>query len=396
MRADLKSPLAETAAGAIAADVLRACVHCGFCNATCPTFQITGDELDGPRGRIYLMKQALEGEPVSRLTQIHLDRCLSCRACETTCPSGVEYHRLLDVGRADIAARVARPWSERLARWAIRTLSLQPWLLRPLLVLGRKLPRHVGEARTRSGRGMAGPNSRRMSLLTGCVQSAAAPHFNAATRRVFNAVGIGLAETPTVRCCGAVAFHLDAEDDARGRARRNIDAWTAELDAGAEAIVVNASGCAAFIRDYPDVLASDPAYAEKARRVADAVRDPIEILRRAAPKPVRAPAHPRIAVHDPCTLRNGPRLDGAVAALLARLGYQPQPVADAHLCCGSAGAYSLLQPRFAQRLRDDKLATLTAGGPETIYTANIGCWMHLGAASDVPVRHWMEAVDDVL
>jgi glycolate oxidase iron-sulfur subunit len=396
MRTDLKSPLAETAAGAIAADVLRACVHCGFCNATCPTFQITGDELDGPRGRIYLVKQALEGEPVGRLTQIHLDRCLSCRACETTCPSGVEYHRLLDVGRAEIATRVARPWHERLARWAIRALSAHAWLLRPLLVLGGKMPRHTGGTRERRHEPEAGAHARRMSLLTGCVQSAAAPHFNAATRRVFDALGISLTETPAARCCGAVAFHLDAADEARTHVRRNIDAWTAELDAGREAIVVNASGCAAFIRDYPDVLCGDPAYADKARRVAEAVRDPIEILRQAEPKAARAPAHPRIAVHDSCTLRNGPKLDGAVAALLTKLGYQPQPVADTHLCCGSAGAYSLLQPRFAQRLRDDKLTALTAGAPQIIYTANIGCWMHLGGASAVPVRHWIEAVEDVL
>jgi glycolate oxidase iron-sulfur subunit len=394
MRADVKSPLAETAAGAIAADVLRACVHCGFCNATCPTFQITGDELDGPRGRIYLIKQALEGEPVGRLTQRHLDSCLSCRACETTCPSGVEYHRLLDVGRVEIAKRVARPLNERLARWAIRMLTKRRWLLRPLLLAGGKIPR--SPLLTRAGGSVNSGHARRMSLLTGCVQGAAAPHFNAATRRVFDALGVSLAETPAARCCGAVAFHLDAPNEAHEHARRNIDAWTAELDAGAEAIVVNASGCAAFIRDYPDVLAGEPAYAAKARRVAEAVRDPIEILRQARPKAARDAVNPRIAVHDPCTLRNGPRLDGAVATLLAELGYEPQPVADPHLCCGSAGAYSLLQPQFAQRLRTDKLTALNAGAPSTIYTANIGCWMHLGAASDTPVRHWIEAVDDVI
>jgi glycolate oxidase iron-sulfur subunit len=396
MRTDLKSPLADTAAGAIAADVLRACVHCGFCNATCPTFQITGDERDGPRGRIYLVKQALEGQAVGRLTQHHLDRCLSCRSCETTCPSGVEYHRLLDVGRAEIAARVARPWRERLARWAIRMLSARGWLLRPLLLVGGKIP-NSGRKGTKLTRSPPAPAaSRRMSLLTGCVQSAAAPHFNAATRRVFGAIGVRLEETPAARCCGAVAFHLDAAEEARAHVRRNIDAWIAELDAGAEAIVVNASGCAAFIRDYPDVMCGDPAYAAKARRVADAVRDPIEILRHADLATARPPAHPRIAVHDPCTLRNGPRLDGAVSALLGRLGYQPQPVADAHLCCGSAGAYSLLQPRLAGRLRKDRLAALSAGRPETIYTANIGCWMHLGGAADVPVRHWIEAVEAVI
>jgi glycolate oxidase iron-sulfur subunit len=396
MRAEITSPLAQTAAGAVAADVLRACVHCGFCNATCPTFQITGDELDGPRGRIYLMKQALEGEPVGRLTQHHLDRCLSCRACETTCPSGVEYHRLLDVGRAEIATKVARPWNERLARWAIRMLSARAWLLRPLLMLGGKTPRHADSSRKRPREPEAGAQPRRMSLLTGCVQSAAAPHFNAATRRVFATIGVGLKETPSARCCGAVAFHLDAAEEARAHVRRNVDAWIAELDAGSEAIVVNASGCAAFIRDYPDVLADDPAYADKARRVARAVRDPVEILRQAEPRATRAPAYPRIAVHDPCTLRNGPGLEGAVAALLAGLGYDPQPVADPHLCCGSAGAYSLLQPRLAGRLRADKLAALTVGRPAVVYTANIGCWMHLGETSGVPVRHWIEAVDAVV
>jgi glycolate oxidase iron-sulfur subunit len=340
------------------------------------------------------MKQALEGEPIGRLTQRHLDRCLSCRACETTCPSGVEYHRLLDVGRAEVAARVERPWRQRLTRWAIRELCARPGLLRVLLTLGRKIPdaprREKDSATGRDG------CRRRMGLLTGCVQSAAAPHFNAATKRVFGAIGIELAETPATRCCGAVAFHLDAADEARAHARRNIDAWIAELDGGSEGVVVNASGCAAFIRDYPDVLADDPAYLEKARRVAEAVRDPIEVLQDTPPIARRDPVQPRIAVHDPCTLRNGPGLEGAVARLLASLGYQPQPVADPHLCCGSAGAYSLLQPKLSGRLRADKLATLTAGNPDVVYTANIGCWMHLAEASRVPVRHWIEAVEAVL
>lgn len=393
MRAYIRGPLAETAAGAIAADVLKACVHCGFCNATCPTFQITGDELDGPRGRIYLIKQALEGEPVSRLTQHHLDRCLSCRACETTCPSGVEYHRLLDVGRAEIATRVARPWHERLARRTIRFLTGHRQLLRALLILGRKIPAAQPK---RAAKPIAAALSRKMSLLTGCVQSAAAPHFNASTTRVFAAAGIGLTETPAARCCGAVAFHLDAADEARAHVRRNIDAWIAELDAGSEAIVVNASGCATFIRDYPDVLADDPEYASKAHRVARAVRDPVEVLRESPPIAASAPANPRIAVHDPCTLRNGPGLEGAVARLLSGLGYEPQPISDTHLCCGSAGSYSLLQPTLSHRLRADKLEVLTANAPAAIYTANIGCWMHLGEASSTPVRHWIEAVDAVL
>jgi glycolate oxidase iron-sulfur subunit len=403
MRTQIQSPLAETATGAIAGNVLRSCVHCGMCNATCPTYHLTGDELDGPRGRIYLIKQALEGEPVGRLTQTHLDRCLSCRACETTCPSGVEYHRLLDVGREMVAHEVRRPWTERMVRAAIRILCIRPWRLAVLIAVGRpfafvlpaglksKLP-----ARVPVGAAPARQHARRMTLLAGCVQAAAAPHINAANRRVFDKVGIALTETPRVGCCGALSYHLDAAQEGRDLARRNIDAWIAELDAGAEAIVVNASGCAAFVRDYPDILAEDPVYAPRARRVAAALRDPIQVLEKTPPIPVRAPARPRVAVHQSCTLRNGPALGTAPARLLARLGYQPQPVANAHLCCGSAGAYSLLQPALAGRLRDEKIAALTACAPQTIYTANIGCWMHLGGASPTPVRHWLEAVDDLL
>ena len=403
MRTKITSPLAETAAGAIASDVLRACVHCGMCNATCPTYQLTGDELDGPRGRIYLMKQALEGEPVSRLTQVHLDRCLSCRACETTCPSGVQYHRLLDVGREAVSHTTPRPLRERLWRAAIRWLCIEPWRIGSLIGLGRpfrafmplklrgKLP-----ARIPVGAAPKAGHPLHMSLLKGCVQSAAAPHFNAATRRVFDRVGIALAETPGVGCCGALSAHLDAPEESRAIARRNIDLWSAELDAGAQAIVANASGCAAFIRDYPDLLAEDPAYRLKAQRIAAHLRDPVEVLAANPPAAVRAPARRRIAVHQPCTLRNGPGLGDAPARILASLGYEPQPVADAHLCCGSAGAYSLLQPALAGRLREAKIAALAETAPDTIYTANIGCWMHLAEKAAVPVRHWIEAVDDVV
>jgi glycolate oxidase iron-sulfur subunit len=403
MRTRIASPLAETAAGALAGEVIRSCVHCGMCNATCPTYHLTGDELDGPRGRIYLMKQMLEGEPASRLTQVHLDRCLTCRACETTCPSGVQYHRLLDVGREAVAVHSRRPMGERLFRAAIRWLCIGPARLAGLIGLGRAF-RALLPVRLRSklpGKVPVGAtpktdHARRMTLLAGCVQSAAAPHFNAATRRVFDKVGISLTETTDVVCCGALSAHLDAPEEARALARRNIDKWLAELDGGVLAVVVNASGCAAFIRDYPDLLAEDPAYAMKARRIAAHVRDPAEVLEADAPDPVRAPAQPRIAVHQPCTLRNGPGLGDAPARILARLGYDPQPVADAHLCCGSAGAYSLLQPTMAGRLRDAKITALTEAAPEAIYTANIGCWMHLAEKAPVRVRHWIEAVDDVV
>ena len=235
-----------------------------------------------------------------------------------------------------------------------------------------------------------------MVLLAGCVQAAAAPNFNAAATRVFAKTGIALAESPRAGCCGAVSFHLDAPGEARALARRNLDAWTAELDAGADAVVVTASGCAAFIKDYPDLLADDPPYAAKARRIAERLRDPVEVIEPDALAPTRSPAEPRIAVHDPCTLRNGLKLGGRVEALLKALGYEPQPVRDAHLCCGSAGPYALTQPTFANALRADKLAALTEHAPAAICTANIGCWMHLSGTSPVPVRHWIEAVDDVI
>jgi glycolate oxidase iron-sulfur subunit len=235
-----------------------------------------------------------------------------------------------------------------------------------------------------------------MVLLAGCVQSAAAPHFNAAAKRVFAKVGIGLSEAPAAGCCGAVSFHLDAPEEARHHARRNIDAWLAEIGAGASHVVVTASGCAAFIKDYADLLADDPAYAEKARRVAELVRDPVEVLGPEPPTAIRAPAEPRISVHDPCTLRHGLKLGGEVDTLLSELGYDPQPVRDAHLCCGSAGPYALTQPAFAGQLRTLKLAALTETRPAAICTANIGCWMHLAETSLVPVRHWIEAVDDVI
>jgi glycolate oxidase iron-sulfur subunit len=401
MRAKVVSPLAGTIAGATAEAVLRACVHCGMCNATCPTFKLTGDELDGPRGRIYLMKSALEGEAVTRETQLHLDRCLTCRACETTCPSGVEYHRLLDIGRPFVDAQLTRPWRERALRALIRWVTPHADRFAVALALGRlfapilpatlraklppKAPAQAAAPKPAGGR--------RMALLAGCVQAAAAPQFNAAATRVFARIGADLAPTPGAGCCGAIDFHLGAADQARALARRNIDAWLGE--ARAEAVVVTASGCAAFIKDYPDLLAADPAYAEKAVRVAALVTDPVEVLAETPPRPVRPPAEPRIAVHEPCTLRHGLKLPGRIETLLAALGYQPQPVRDAHLCCGSAGSYALTQPEFAGALRADKLAALTEHAPAAIFTANIGCWLHLGETAPVPVRHWIEAVDEV-
>lgn len=404
MRTVIQGPMAGTSGAAIAEQALRACVHCGMCNATCPTYQLSGDELEGPRGRIYLMKQVLEGAQPTRLTLDHLDSCLSCRACETTCPSGVQYHRLYDIGHAAVAEAVARPWRERMLREAIRRVTVSPALFGLAVMLGRMVRFALPDVlkakippRVVVGSRPAATHRRTMLMLTGCVQSAVAGHFNATTARVFDLLGVQLIEAPRAGCCGAVSFHLDAADKAQAQARANLDAWAPLIEAGAEALIVNSSGCAAFIRDYPDVLRDDPAYRDLARRVADLVRDPIEVLE-AAPElaPRQAPAAPRIAVHEPCTLQHGLKLTGRIGGLLARLGYDPQPVADNHLCCGSAGAYSLLQPEMSGRLKANKLAALNASEPAAIFTANIGCWMQLGSDSPVPVRHWIEAVEAVL
>lgn len=399
MRTIIRGPLAGTTGGAIAEQALKACVHCGMCNATCPTYQIRADELEGPRGRIYLMKQALEGEPVSRLTLDHLDSCLSCRACETTCPSGVAYHQLYDIAHPVIAEAVKWPAGERLFRFGIRQLTRSPILFRMALTLGGLvkplLPPQLKARITPPPPPSPWPRTRqarRMSLLPGCVQSATAPHFNATAARVLDRAGISLVESRKAGCCGAVSFHLEAPEEARRAARRNIQAWEAD---GTEAIVATSSGCASFIRDYPDLLRDDPAFAERARAVAARVRDPLQVLAETPPVALRAPGAPRIAVQEPCSLQHGLKLTGQIASLLRQLGYEPQPIADNHLCCGSAGAYSLTQPEMSARLRDNKLAALSATSPAAIYTANIGCWMHLAEATDIPVRHWIEAVDEV-
>jgi len=403
MRTVLQGSIAGTTGGAIAEQALRACVHCGMCNATCPTYQLTGDELEGPRGRIYLMKSVLEGTRPSRLSLDHLDSCLSCRACETTCPSGVEYHRLYDIGHAAVAETVGRRWPEQAQRWAMRGLATRPHLFRAAVALGRlvrfALPEDLKSKITPKiaiGPRPQAKHARTMLMLTGCVQSAVAGHFNAATARVFGRLGITLVEVREAGCCGAVDFHLDAAEAAKAKARANLDAWAPLIAAGAEALIVTSSGCAAFIRDYPDVLRDEPAYVDLARQVAERVRDPLQVLAEADLAPRRTPAQPRIAVHEPCTLQHGLKLGGGIATLLRRLGYEPQVVADNHLCCGSAGAYSLTQPDMSARLKANKLAALNAAGPAAIYTANIGCWMQLAGGSSTPVRHWIEAVEAVL
>jgi len=399
MQTNLADFVKDTPTGQEADRILRACVHCGFCNATCPTYQLLGDELDGPRGRIYLMKQLMEGREVSRKTQRHLDRCLTCRNCETTCPSGVAYGRLVDIGREMLESRVGRPVAERLQRWLVRRGLLSrtgfpmalkaAQMLRPLLptVLKRRIPAvRAAGLRPATGR------ERRMLALRGCVQPALSPDINAATARVLDRLGIALIEDDA-GCCGAIEHHLGAAGDARGRMRRNIDLWWPHVEAGIEAIVLTASGCGALVKDYGHLLADDPAYADKARRVAALAKDPVEVLAQEDLTPFKTPAPRRIAFHPPCTLQHGQKLKGAVEPLLSRLGYELVPVDDSHLCCGSAGTYSILQPVLSHRLKTDKLRNLQAAEPALIATANIGCQTHLETGTDLPVVHWITLLD---
>ncbi len=401
MQTAISGDILATPQGQEADAILRACVHCGFCTATCPTYQLLGDELDGPRGRIYQIKQVLEGHSPSRITQLHLDRCLTCRACETTCPSGVRYARLADIGRALVDAQVQRPLGERLTRGLLIATVPHRRLMTPLLWLGRAfrplLPAGLKAkvpVRRRPGVRPKPTGARKVIGLAGCVQAAATPATNAALARILGRLGIDLIEPRAAGCCGAVAYHLNDQAGGLAAMRRNIDAWWPLIEGGAEAILVSASGCGAVVKDYGHLLALDPDYSAKAARVAALALDPVEFLNGSDLRPLGQPgAGRRVAFHAPCTLQHGQQIRGVVEALLGRLGFEPIPVANAHLCCGSAGTYSLLQPELALRLRDNKLAALKACQPDLIATANIGCQLHLEAGAGQPVLHWLELLD---
>ena len=410
METHLADFIRDTPEGREAEAILRRCVHCGFCTATCPTYQLLGDELDGPRGRIYLMKQMLEGAPVTARTQLHLDRCLTCRACETTCPSGVEYGRLVDIGRELVETRVRRTALDALKRRALRMVVPHRTRFAPLLRLGQmarpmlpaalkqKVPSITGAVRPWPER----QHARTMLVLEGCVQPSLAPATNAAAARVLDRLGITLLRAPDAGCCGAVSFHLAARDEALDFMRRNIDAWWPAIERGAEAVVMTASGCGVMVKDYGHALAHDGAYAERARRVSDLTKDISEVIaseRDRLTALIPAPSmstRARVAFHSPCSLQHGLRLKGVIEPVLAQLGYELAPVADPHLCCGSAGTYSLLQPELSQRLLKNKITTLTAGTPSVILTANIGCQSHLQSATRLPVKHWIEVLDEAL
>ena len=404
MQTHLAERFKNTAEGQQGKEILRACVHCGFCNATCPTYRILGDELDGPRGRIYLIKQVLEGRPATERTQQHLDRCLTCRNCETTCPSGVQYGRLIDIGRALVEQQVVRKVADRSVRSALREGLTGSWFA-PTLKLGQAfrnwLPRPVRNSVPTPVHAGAWPvrrHERRMLLLAGCVQPALRPSINSATARVFDAAGIELQIAPGAGCCGAIRQHLADPQGALREARRNIDAWWPALASSqCEALVVNATGCGAMVREYRYLLREDPIYAQRASELSARTRDVSEMLGphlaklQARCDPARMPA--RVAFHPPCTLQNAMKLAGVTEQLLSALGARLVAFEESHLCCGSAGTYSVLQPQMARELRDRKLDHIGAAAPEAILSSNIGCIGHLQGGTGLPVMHWIEWLD---
>ncbi len=409
MQTTLSPEYANTSDGKAAEAIVRNCVHCGFCTATCPTYQLLGDELDGPRGRIYLIKQVLEGAEPTRKTQQHLDRCLTCRNCESTCPSGVEYGHLIDIGRKLVDAKVPRPAGEEAMRWALKEGLNSPFFA-PAMKLGQavrgflpdalkaKVPqaRNAGALPTRN-------HARKVLMLAGCVQPSMSPNINSATARVLDACGIQTIVEPLAGCCGGVKFHLNDQDAAIVQMKNNIDAWWPHVANGVEAIVMNASGCGVTVKDYGHILRDDAAYAERAQRISELTKDLSELLPELLPAlkeriaPQKAQAQGLMAFHPPCTLQHGQQLKGGVEHHLNALGFQLQVANnEAHLCCGSAGTYSVLQPVLATQLRDRKLGHLQDLQPQAILSANIGCITHLQSGTQVPVRHWVEIVDSAL
>ena len=414
MQTHLAPEFKDTPDGLAAEAILRKCVHCGFCTATCPTYQLLGDELDGPRGRIYLMKQVLEGETPTRKTQLHLDRCLTCRNCESTCPSGVDYGHLIDIGRKLVDAKVPRPLPEQALRWALKEGLPSPLfgpamklgqLVRPLLPAALKAKVPAPQA---SGDWPSRTHPRKVLLLAGCVQPAMSPNINSATARVLDAIGVQTVVAPKAGCCGAVKFHLNDQDGGKAQMRATIDAWWPHVQgqdgkAGIEAILMNASGCGVTVKDYGHLLADDPAYAAKAARISALTKDLSEWLPElSAQLKVRVkPTAQTVAFHPPCTLQHGQQLRGGVEQHLSNLGFQVKVTAcEPHLCCGSAGTYSVLNPGLAYQLRDRKLGhlgqTFGTAATEVIVSANIGCITHLQSGTATPVRHWVELLDQAL
>ena len=404
MQTNLADFIRNTPEGQEADAILRKCVHCGFCTATCPTYQLLGDELDGPRGRIYLIKQVLEGKPATEKTQLHLDRCLTCRNCESTCPSGVQYGRLVDIGRGIVEQQVERPFAQQLVRTALKETLPRKSVFEPAMKIGQlvrpllpqALKNKVPEARS-AGHWPSRTHARKMLLLDGCVQPSMSPNINSATARVLDALGVQLIIAPKAGCCGAIRYHMNDQSGGLDDMRNNIDAWWPYVESGVEAIVMTASGCGVTVKEYGHLLANDPVYAERAAKISALTKDLSEILPDFEQQlAARVKVSKRVAYHPPCTLQHGQQIRGKVESVLRAVGVDVKLCADSHLCCGSAGTYSVLQPELSYKLRDNKLKNLMATEAEEIVSANIGCLTHLQSGTQTPVRHWVELIDDAL
>lgn len=404
MKTTINTALKDSLPAMEAIDIISRCVHCGFCNATCPTYQELGDERDGPRGRIYLIKQLLERGSATERTRVHLDRCLTCRSCETTCPSGVEYGRLVDIGRGIIEKQQVRPLHERFLRWALCQILpykerftfflrlgqvfrwLFPAFLRQKIPIWKKTPTWPETN-----------HNRIMIVLAGCAQPGATPNTNVAAARVCEKLGISLREIAMAGCCGAMSYHMSRQDEALNFARRNIDAWWPAVESGAEALVVTASGCGTMVKDYGELLRSDRSYAAKAAKISDLTKDLSEILLNEDLSILRIGSEQqKTAIHCPCSLQHAQNLPNAVENILSTLKFDLAKTIDQHLCCGSAGVYSILEPKMSQKLLNNKLKALTMDDPQRIVTANVGCQLHLASVADIPVMHWIEVVDELM
>ena len=398
MQTSLLEKYQKSDLGKQADNILRKCVHCGFCLATCPTYDLLGNELDSPRGRIYLIKQVLEGQTPSEKTQTHLDRCLTCRNCETTCPSGVEYSHLVDAGRHIVEEQVPRSLFQRALRKTMRSVLPHHKRISPLVKIGQTvrpllpsaLSAHLPAKQT-AGAWPDSQHDRKMLILDGCVQPSMAPDINPATARVLDQLGISLIAVKEAGCCGALSYHLNAQDEGLDYARANIDAWWPHIEQGAEAIVMTASGCGVFVQDYGELLKHDSSYAEKAAKISELCKDISEVIAAEDISRLKTHSTNTIAFHPPCTLQHGQKKMGTTETLLTELGFNLVKVRDSHFCCGSAGTYSILQKELSQKLLKKKITNLQKENPEAIATANIGCLMHLqSAAGNTPVVHWIE------
>ncbi len=413
METKLAPQFVNTADGIEAKRILGKCVHCGFCTATCPTYQLLGDELDGPRGRIYLIKQIAEGQLPTEKTRGHLDRCLTCRNCESTCPSGVEYGKLVDIGRKWAEEKTApRPSAERITRWLLKEGLTSPTLFNTAMMMGRLMRPLMPETLKRkvpqglpAGKRPQRHHTRKMLILEGCVQPGMLPNINNATIRVFDALSIELISSNKAGCCGALRYHLNDQNGGLADAKRNIDAWWPSIENGkdsVEAIVMNASGCGVMVKDYGHLLHDDPLYASKAKRVSELCKDLSEIMPQFQEQLVQKIGRDKkagVVYHPPCTLQHGQQIRGKVEGLLESLGIGVNLCADSHLCCGSAGTYSVLQPILSEQLRQQKIQNLetacASSGAKTVVSGNVGCISHLHQ-DHLPVRHWVEIIDQLL